>query len=70
MDGREYAVKKVLIRSYVDADGHLSAKFSQKFMKVLREVKILNLLDHANVGPCDTTLPGQKLGMGRILITW
>ena len=59
MDGREYAVKKVLIRSYVDADGHLSAKFSQKLKKVLREVKILNLLDHANtIGPCDTTLPG------------
>uniref|UniRef100_A0A7S3Q6P5 non-specific serine/threonine protein kinase n=1 Tax=Chaetoceros debilis TaxID=122233 RepID=A0A7S3Q6P5_9STRA len=49
MDGREYAVKKVLIRSYVDADGHLPAKFSQKLQKVLREVKILALLDHANI---------------------
>ena len=60
MDGREYAGKKVLIRSYVDADGHfLSAKNSQKLKKVLREVKILNLLDHANtIGPCDKTLPG------------
>lgn len=49
LDGREYAVKKVLIRSHLDAKGHLPAKFSQKLERVLREVKILALLDHMNI---------------------
>jgi len=49
LDGREYAVKKVLIRSHLDSNGHLPAKFSQKLEKVLREVKILALLDHMNI---------------------
>jgi serine/threonine protein kinase len=49
LDGREYAVKKVLIRSHLDANGCLPAKFAQKLEKVLREVKILALLDHANI---------------------
>jgi Serine/threonine protein kinase len=49
LDGREYAVKKVLIRSHLDSKGHLPAQFSQKLEKVLREVKILALLDHMNI---------------------
>lgn len=49
LDGREYAVKKVLIRSHLDSQGQLPAKFSQKLEKVLREVKILALLDHMNI---------------------
>lgn len=49
LDGREYAIKKVLIRSHLDADGLLPEKFSQKLDKVLREVKILAYLDHSNI---------------------
>ncbi|GFH53079.1 hypothetical protein CTEN210_09555 [Chaetoceros tenuissimus] len=49
LDGREYAIKKVLIRSHLDANGLLPDKFSQKLDKVLREVKILAYLDHSNI---------------------
>ncbi len=42
LDGREYAVKKVLIKS-------CGAQFTRKLQKVLREVKILALLDHVNI---------------------
>jgi len=49
LDGREYAVKKVLIRSHLDSNGYLPAKFAIKLERVLREVKILALLDHVNI---------------------
>ncbi len=49
LDGRDYAVKKVLIKSTLDSNGQLPEKFSQKLERVLREVKILALLDHRNI---------------------
>ena len=49
LDGREYAVKKVLIKSILDSNGQLPEKFSQRLERVLREVKILALLDHSNI---------------------
>ena len=49
LDGRKYAVKKVLIRSHLDSNGYLPAKFAIKLERVLREVKILALLDHVNI---------------------
>ena len=49
LDGREYAVKKVLIKSILDSNGQHPEKFSQKLERVLREVKILALLDHRNI---------------------
>ena len=49
LDGIEYAVKKVLIQSPLDPDGNLSPYFSKRFHRVLREVKILALLDHPNI---------------------
>eukprot|EP00521_Asterionellopsis_glacialis_P010545 CAMPEP_0195292734 /NCGR_PEP_ID=MMETSP0707-20130614/10747_1 /TAXON_ID=33640 /ORGANISM="Asterionellopsis glacialis, Strain CCMP134" /LENGTH=1451 /DNA_ID=CAMNT_0040353279 /DNA_START=120 /DNA_END=4475 /DNA_ORIENTATION=+ len=48
-DGREYAVKKVYIKSRIDSTGNLTKEFSQRLQRVLREVKILALLDHQNV---------------------
>jgi serine/threonine protein kinase len=41
LDGREYAIKKVWIPS--------GEEFSQRLHRVLREVKILALLDHPNI---------------------
>jgi len=49
LDGREYAVKKVLIRTEIDSNGRLTEEFSQKLHRVLREVKILALLDHPHI---------------------
>jgi len=49
LDSREYAVKKVLIQSLVDSNGQLSKQFSLKLNRVLREVKVLAVLDHPNV---------------------
>jgi serine/threonine protein kinase len=45
LDGREYAIKKVFIRH----DQGYPQEFSQRLQRVLREVKILALLDHANI---------------------
>ena len=47
LDGRDYAVKKIRIESMIGADGKKS--LSEKLKKVLREVKILALLDHPNI---------------------
>jgi len=50
LDGRDYAVKKVLIKSRLDSHGQLPMEYSKKLDKVLREVKILALLvDHVNI---------------------
>ncbi|CAB9522052.1 activated protein kinase catalytic subunit alpha-1 [Seminavis robusta] len=48
LDGREYAVKKVSIRSS-DWNSPGTEAFSQELHRVLREVKFLALLDHPNV---------------------
>ena len=45
LDGREYAIKKVFIRH----DQRQPQEFSQRLQRVLREVKILALLDHPNI---------------------
>jgi serine/threonine protein kinase len=45
LDGREYAIKKVIIRHDISQP----QEFSQRLHRVLREVKILALLDHANI---------------------
>lgn len=46
LDGREYAIKKVHIRS----DSKLpQAEFSRRLQRTLREVKSLALLDHPNI---------------------
>jgi serine/threonine protein kinase len=45
LDGREYAIKKVFIRH----DQGYPKEFSQRLQRVLREVKILAQLDHANI---------------------
>ena len=44
LDGREYAVKKVSIRGSAD-----DPSFQQRLERVLREVKILAVLDHPNI---------------------
>eukprot|EP00550_Attheya_septentrionalis_P008969 CAMPEP_0198281094 /NCGR_PEP_ID=MMETSP1449-20131203/1092_1 /TAXON_ID=420275 /ORGANISM="Attheya septentrionalis, Strain CCMP2084" /LENGTH=1371 /DNA_ID=CAMNT_0043976727 /DNA_START=195 /DNA_END=4313 /DNA_ORIENTATION=- len=49
LDGREYAVKKIWITSSIDSIGLGSKRFSQKLHRVLREVKILAVLDHPNI---------------------
>mmetsp|Transcript_22623 Transcript_22623/g.26227 ORF Transcript_22623/g.26227 Transcript_22623/m.26227 type:complete len:1631 (-) Transcript_22623:17-4909(-) len=49
LDGREYAVKKVIIKSFFDSNGQLRKEYSAKLQRVLREVKILALLDHPNI---------------------
>jgi len=49
LDGREYAIKKVMINSLIDSNGQMSKQFSLKLNRVLREVKILALLDHPNI---------------------
>jgi len=49
LDDREYAVKKVLVRSAMDSSGIVTKKFSQELHRVLREVKILALLDDPNI---------------------
>ena len=49
LDGREYAIKKIWIKSQI-TDGKIATKnFSQRLHRVLREVKILALLDHPNI---------------------
>ncbi len=53
LDGREYAIKKVLINtgasSHQQSEKVITKKFSRKLQRVLREVKILAMLDHKNV---------------------
>ena len=44
LDSREYAIKKIWIKSQLRLDD-----FSQKLHRVLREVKILAVLDHPNI---------------------
>ena len=45
LDGREYAIKKVSIRRKREDD----TTFNQRLQRVLREVKILAVLDHPNI---------------------
>eukprot|EP00977_Amphora_coffeiformis_P010749 scaffold2518_cov178-Amphora_coffeaeformis.AAC.8 len=45
LDGREYAIKKVCIRRKSEND----TTFNQRLQRVLREVKILAVLDHPNI---------------------
>uniref|UniRef100_A0A7S2LBQ7 non-specific serine/threonine protein kinase n=1 Tax=Leptocylindrus danicus TaxID=163516 RepID=A0A7S2LBQ7_9STRA len=49
LDGREYATKKIRIESFVDAYGVATKRLSKKLKRVLREVKVLALLDHPNI---------------------
>ena len=50
LDGREYAVKKVLIRHRQGInEQHPAEEFTLRLQRVLREVKILALLDHPNI---------------------
>ena len=49
LDGREYAIKKILIELHADVAGRVTKKFSQRLQRVLREVKILARLDHPNI---------------------
>eukprot|EP00985_Skeletonema_marinoi_P026699 scaffold20928_cov181-Skeletonema_marinoi.AAC.2 len=49
LDGSQYAIKKIRIKSQLDLDGNVTKHFSQKLHRVLREVKILALLDHPNI---------------------
>jgi serine/threonine protein kinase len=46
LDGREYAIKKVSIRSH---KGDSDPGFEQRLERTLREVKILAVLDHPNI---------------------
>jgi serine/threonine protein kinase len=49
LDCREYAVKKISIKSFVDEWGVSTEHLSNTLRRVLREVKILALLDHPNI---------------------
>lgn len=49
LDGRLYAIKKIWIKTQVGADGSVGVHFKEKLHRVLREVKILALLDHPNI---------------------
>lgn len=49
LDGRLYAIKKIRIKTQVGADGSVGIHFKEKLHRVLREVKILALLDHPNI---------------------
>jgi len=49
LDGREYAVKKIRIKSFVDKHGLPTKHLSAQLKRVLREVKILARLDHPNI---------------------
>jgi len=48
LDGREYAVKKIWLTSHIDPNNG-QAMNQNKIRRVLREVKILALLDHPNI---------------------
>jgi len=49
LDGRLYAIKKIRIKTQVSMDGSVGVHFKEKLHRVLREVKILALLDHPNI---------------------
>ena len=53
LDGREYAIKKVLINIGASSDQQsenvITKKFSRKLQRVLHELKILAMLDHKNI---------------------
>ncbi|KAL3927285.1 MAG: hypothetical protein SGBAC_013147, partial [Bacillariaceae sp.] len=46
LDGREYAIKKVILKS---DSSHSQHQFQQRLQRTLREVKSLALLDHPNI---------------------
>jgi len=49
LDGREYAIKKVTIRGSTTMSPDNDPSFLERLERVLREVKILAVLDHPNI---------------------